>query len=106
FSGPEPLRAPLDDEGRDALLALPAVGDRHDHRGVGDAAVGDEGLGAVQHPAPAVAHGGGLGAPRVRARAVLGETPAADPLSPREWSEEAPLLLVRPGEEDVAGAEA
>ena len=65
------------------FLPWAAIRDRHDHGGVGDAAVGDEGLGSVEHPLPAVLHRGRLRAPRVRPGAVLGEAPAAD--RPRPW---------------------
>ena len=55
LSRAEARRPPLDHEGGDALLARGAIGHRHDHRGVGDAAVGDEVLRAVQDPVAPVA---------------------------------------------------
>ena len=55
-----------------------------DHARIGDPSVGDERLGAVEHPMAAVAHRRRLRPARVRARAVLGQTPAADLLAARE----------------------
>ena len=49
--GVMPGRALLDDERRDALAAGRAIGDRHHHHDVADAAVRDERLGSVEHPA-------------------------------------------------------
>ena len=104
--GAEARRPALDDERRDALLARRAVGHRHDHRGVGDAAVGDEVLRAVEHPVLAVAHRGRAHAAGVRARARLGEPPAAHLLAARERRQEAALLLLAAGQVDVGGAQA
>ena len=101
---PEALHPALQDEGGDALVALRAVGHGHDHRGIGDAPVGDEGLRPVEHPVPAVAHGRRLRAPRVRPGAVLGEAPAADLLAAREGHQVLLLLLLAAGQEDVPRA--
>ena len=67
--------------------AAAAVGDGHRDHHVPDAAVRDEGLRAVQHPAVAVAHGGGPRGGRVAAGARFGQPPRADLLAPRERHE-------------------
>ena len=88
LAGDEARRAALDDERRDALVALARVGDgHHDHR-VARRAVRDEGLAAVQHPAVAVAHGGRAHRRRVAARARLGQPPGRQLLAARERREE------------------
>src|SRR5262249_8219433 len=94
----EALRPALDDEGGDALLALALVRHGHHHRGVGDAAVRDEGLRAVQDPRAAVPDRRGLRAPGVRARARLREAPAPDLLALRERRQVRLLLGFGPGE--------
>ena len=53
----KPGRPLLDDEGGDALLLLGRSVERQHHEDVADGALGDEGLGAVEHPAVALAHG-------------------------------------------------
>ena len=86
-------------ERRDAAIATRPIRDRHRHHDAGDVAVRDEGLGAVDHPAVAVA-------PRDRARPRgiaagrrLGQPPRAEHLPRRERHQE--LLLLRLGAEHV-----
>ena len=106
LAGAEPRRALLDDERRDAPLGLRLVGHRHDHGDVAGGAVGDELLGAVEHPVIAIAHRGRAGAAGVGSGAVLRQAPAADLLALGERDEEPLLLLLRAGQEDVPRAEA
>ncbi len=90
IGGREAGGALLDQEAADA-----ALGARPDHRHVGDGAVGDPLLGAVEHPLVAVAAGGGAHAARVGAEVGLGEPEAADRLAGREGRDPAVLLLLR-----------
>jgi hypothetical protein len=57
FAVVEALRAPFDDEGRHALRARRLAGAREEDVEIGDAAVGDVGLGAVDDIAVAVGIG-------------------------------------------------
>ena len=90
IAGGEARRALLDEEAADAVVGL-----RPDHGDVGDRAVGDPLLGAVEDPAVAVAAGGGAHAARVRAEVGLGEAEAADRLARRQGREPAVALLLR-----------
>ncbi len=104
--GAEALRAALDHDRGDALLAGGAIGHRQHHRGVGDAAVRDEVLGAVQHEVVAVPHGGRAHPAGVGPRARLGEPPAAHLLAAGERRQPALLLLRAAEEMDVRRAQA
>ena len=96
----------FDDEGGDALAARRAVGHRHDHDDVADAAVGRERLRAVQDPPVAVAHRRGPHARGIAARGGLGQRPRANALAPGERHQEAPLLRLGAEHEDVRRTEA
>jgi hypothetical protein len=99
---PEAPGAAIDDEGGDALLAPGFVGDRHDHGHIGEAAVGDERLRAVEDPGVPVLHRGGPGTAGIRPGAVLGETPRAHELAGGELGQVLLLLFFGAGEENVA----
>ena len=79
-------------EGADPEVPGGLVGDRVDHGHVGQGAVGDEGLGAVQEPASSRALGPGGDGGRVRTGAGFGQPHAADPLSARQTGQ-VPLFL-------------
>ena len=102
----EALGAFVDDEGGDALLLLRRVGERENDEDVSDGALGDEHLRAVEHPAVALAHGGGLEARGVGAAAGLGEAPRSQELGGGELRQVAALLVFVAEDANVAGAEA
>ena len=83
-----------DQEGGDPLVLLRRVDGGEDQGDVGMGAVGDEDLGAVQHPVVAVAAGGGAEARGVAARSRLGEGEAAELLARGERGQNLPLLLL------------
>ena len=90
----EALHAALDDQQREALGALVGIGLRdHDHQ-VGVDAVGDEGLGAVEHVVIALLDGAGLDALQVAAGAGFGHRDRGDDLAGAELRQPALLLLV------------
>src|SRR5205823_5752063 len=70
-----------------------------------DAAVGGEGLGAVEDPAALDLLGPGAGARGVRAGAGLGEAPGADLLAAGERRHPAAALLLVAELEDVVGTQ-
>ena len=82
------------DEGGDALVASGAVGHREQHADVGDRAVGDPVLGAVDHPLVAVAGGGGALRRRVGAGLGLGEARSSRASCPRASGVSQRLLLL------------
>ncbi len=98
--------AAFDDERRDAAMGARLVGDGHHHDHVADAAVGDERLGPVNHPAVAVA-GRRRAEPRgVRSRGRLGQPPGANPRARGQRHEVAPLLRLGAEHGDVRCAQA
>src|SRR5215831_13639059 len=84
----EPRRAPLDQIAVDLAVVLL----RPHHRDVGDRAVGDTELGAVEHVAVALALGARLHPTRVGAVVGLGQTEATDLLAARH-RRQPPILL-------------
>ena len=90
----KPSMPALDHEQRDALVAGVRVGPRHDHDQVGEDAVGDEGLLAVEQVMVALVGGGGADPLQVRARAGLGHRDRRDQLAGAQAGEPALLLLV------------
>ena len=72
----------------------------NDDVGVGDAGVGDEALGTVDHPLVAVAPRRGAHRPRVRPRSGLGQRVGADPLPARPPRQVSLPLLGRAGQLD------
>ena len=85
--------------GRDHEAADAVVGPRPHDGDVGDGAVGDPHLGAVEHPVVAVALGRGAHAAGVGAEVGLGQAEAADRLAGRHARQ--PLLLLLLGAERV-----
>lgn len=77
------------------VLALARGGQQGDALADVGAGVGDEHLGAVDHPTTVPALGGGGDAGGVRAGAGLGETEGSDGLAPGQWGQPALLLLLR-----------
>ena len=107
----ESRRVGRDDERADLGVAVVAgPGPGGDDVRAGLAGVGDEPLGAVEDPRPAVGPvletGGGARPARVAAGARLGQAVRADDLAARHRDEEPRLLLGRPGEVERAAAEA
>ena len=97
----KPGHPALDDEQADALVAGVRVGARdHDHE-VGEDAVADERLGAVEHVVVALVDGGGADALQVRAGARLGHRDRGDQLAADQPGQPAPLLLVGRQRADV-----
>ena len=76
------------------MEALLRIGDREDHRDVGDRSVRDEGLGAVDAPAVAVAFRPRAHREGVRARTRLGDRVCADQGAVAQAAEIARLLRV------------
>ena len=96
----EALHAALDHEQRDALVAGVGVGARDDDHQVGQDAVGDERLAAVEDVVVALVDGGGADALEVGAGARLGHRDRGDLLAAGQVGEPALLLLVvRAGDE-------
>src|SRR6185369_14521476 len=85
----------LHHEAADADVPGAVVGLRPNHRHVGQGAVGDPLLGAVQHPLGPHLLRGGAHAAGVGAEVRLGEAEAADRLAGREAGDPAVLLLLR-----------
>ena len=79
-------------------------GDRDQRRDVG-AGVGDERLGAVDHPLAVVQHGAGLGRAGVRTRLRLGQPEAGERAAGDEVGQPALLLLVGAVGQDRVDAE-
>ena len=91
----------LHDESGDLLAGLfgiPLIGDDagngDDDKYIGKAGVGDEDLGAVEHPVIAIQHGNGLLALRVGAGTRLGEAERADPFAAAQLGQVIFLLLL------------
>src|SRR5215475_5954471 len=89
-------RPGVDHERADAGAALRPVGVRGDEAVVGDVAVGDEHLGAVDDVVVAVPLGGGPDGGGVGSRVRLGESPAAELLAAQRRHQELALLLLGP----------
>ena len=102
----ETMHVPLDDERGDALRSESAVHRGEDHEHVGDRRVRDEGLGAVDDVAIAVATRGGLQTGRVAPRARLGETVRADLPRGEEIRQITAAEGIRPADVDRRPAEA
>ena len=88
------------EEGRDAAMRLFRVGDGVDHNEVGDAAIGDEALGALEVPAVSGAlrpclHVGGIGA-----GGGLGEREGAERLAGGRPGQPFPLLRLAAADQD------
>ena len=100
----EARRAHLDQEQRDRVPSLRAIGGGDDHGQVAEERLGDEALGAVQHPAAVRARSGrGLHPRDVGARAGLGLRDAADLPAAHHRGKVAALLRLRGvGEQHVA----
>ena len=81
FSRITPGGVHVDDEQREAVVARVRVGLGHEHDEVRAVAVGDVGLGAVDHPLVAVAHGARADALDVGAGVGLGDAEAGDLLA-------------------------
>ena len=107
----EALVSALHDE-RGQLLGLAApllndAGDGDDDEHVGIARVGDEDLGAVEHPVPVlILHGGGLLALSIGARPRLGESEGPDPLARAQLGQVLLLLLLGAVLKDGVAAQA
>ena len=90
----EALHVPLDDQQGEALRALVGIGlGHHDHQ-VGVDAVGDEGLGSVEHVVVALFDRPGLDALQVTAGARFGHGDRRDDFAGAELRQPALLLLV------------
>src|SRR5690606_33569824 len=85
-----------DRQARPAVLRRRRGGARHDQDAVGEAAAGDEGLGAVEDVVVAVAPRGGLHPGEVGAGAGLGHRDGGHHLAGHERRQPALLLLLRP----------
>ncbi len=86
-------------EQREAVVARVRVGLRHEHDEVRAMAVGDEGLGAVDHVLVAVTHRPRLDAGDVGAGVRLGDAEARDALA-LDRRHEVPLLLLLGAEQE------
>ena len=84
LAGRHARRPVFDDEGRDAAMSLRPVGHGDDDHHAADPAVGDERLGAVDHPRLALARGRRPHAGGVAAGAGFGEPPRAPHLAADE----------------------
>ena len=93
-------RVHVDDEQREAVVAGVRVGLGDEHDEVGPVAVGDVGLGPVDHPLVAVAHGARLDAGHVGAGVGLGDAEAGDLLALDRGHEVGLLLLLGAEGED------
>jgi hypothetical protein len=82
-----------DDEGGKPARPFAFAGAREGQVEVGDAAVGDVGLLADDHPLVAVAHGGGLNVGRVRAALRLGHGESSDRFAGSDARKPFALLL-------------
>src|SRR5216117_1367965 len=91
LAGFESLGALLHQEAADPLLAAGP-----DDRQVGDVAVRDPALGAIEDPVLAVTAGPGRHSGRIGAKLRFGQTEAADHLAGRHSRKPALLLLLRP----------
>src|SRR5258706_3182817 len=100
----ETLRAALDGEGGDALRAAGQCRVREDHEHVGDRCVGDEGLRAVDDVGIAITARDSLEAPRIAARARLGQRIRADLSTTEEVGQIAMAHVVRPADRDRGAA--
>ena len=99
----EALHAALDDEQREALRALVGIRARDDDHQVGVDAVGDEGLGSVEHPAAVfLLDGTGLDALEVTAGSGFRHCDRRDDL-PRAESGQPTLLLLFGGQAQEVG---
>ena len=96
----------LHDEGGDALGTLGLVGHGKDHEHVGHVAVGDEDLGAVQHPVVPLQPGLGLALGGVGAGVGLGEGEGPHMVAGGEHGQVLLLLLLGAVLEDGAAAQA
>ncbi len=99
--GRKPLVPFLHDEGRQSMRSLAFVGHGDDDRDIGIAAIGDEGLVAVQHIAVAFLHRGGARAAGIRAGAGLGERPRRQPFAARQPRNIFSLLRFVAGQKDM-----
>ena len=96
LAGAKAGRAALDDEGGETARTDGFIGDGNDHNYVGVGAIGDEGLGAVEHPSVILAGGRAARAAGVRAAVGLGQRPGANVLAGGEVRKVALLLLRLP----------
>src|SRR5436190_7127535 len=101
----EARRLRLDHEGRDARVTGRGVGLGEDDVDPGNAGVGDEPLGAVDHVLTAFEPRLGAHRGRVRSRPGLAQRIGRQPLAARELRQEALLLLLRAGELDPERAQ-
>ncbi len=102
----ESRHAGIDDEGGDAAAAFALAGaGEHDVK-IGDAAVGDPGLLAVEHIGVAVLAGGAAERCHVRSGVRLGEGERRDRLARRGTRQIGAFLLLRAVEGDRARAQA
>ena len=84
--------APVDEKARDTASASGRVGLGEDHVDARDRAVGDEGLGAVQHILVALAHRRGAHGGHIRPRAGLRQAEGGEPSLLGQLNEVARLL--------------
>src|SRR5205814_6097348 len=89
----------------DASVVLAWLGLGEHHQRAGDAAVGDELLGAAEHVLVAVPLGARLHGRRVRSAARLGQRVGGDLLAGCERRTQSLFLLLASGDEDGVGAE-
>src|SRR6266403_1323890 len=102
----EALHPFLQQEGGHALLPLLRLGQGEDDEDVAHAALGDEHLRAVQHPALVLAHRRRAHGGRVRPAPRLGQAPGRELPAGRDVGDEPLAQLVAAEPEQVGGAEA
>ena len=105
FDDPETGRVRIHDEGAEALCTGPFASAGEDGVAVGKAAVGDEGLGSVQHPMVAIPARAGRHGGDIRAGIGLGQGEGGDGLARGHARQPARLLLVCAEQADRAGAQ-
>ena len=103
--GAKSLGALLHHEGRQPVRVSGPVGHGNNDRNVGVMAVGDEGLGAVQHPVLASPHRRAARAARIGPRTGFGQAPRSEELARGQLGNVLALLLFVAGDKDVVGTQ-
>ncbi len=104
LAGAESFGALFHHECRQSVGVRGLVGHGDHHRHVGVVSVGDEGLGAVEHPLVASAYRRAARAARIRTRARLRQPPCAEELAAGQLGNVFAFLLFIAGHEDVIAA--